>query len=78
MISPAFLLVKIGRKETSPIFEPRSRNCLLVLSAALWPMKGIEDITAGVESLFLYVSLCTLSVATFVGKLRWVKEVEER
>ena len=65
MISPTFLLVKIGRKETS-IFELRSCNCVLVLSAALWQMKGIENIAVGVESLFLSVSLCTLSVATLV------------
>ena len=68
IISPAFLLVKIGRKETS-IFEPRSRNCLLVLSATLWQMKGIENIAVEVEPLFLSVSLCTLSVATFIGNV---------
>ena len=65
MISPIFLLVKIGCKET-PIFELRSCSCLLLLSAALWLMKEIENITAGVVSLFLSASLCTLSVATLV------------
>ena len=65
MISPIFLLVKIGCKET-PIFELRSCSCLLVLSAALWLMKGIENITVGVLSLFLSASLCTLSLATLV------------
>ena len=55
-----FLLVKIGCKET-PIFELRSCSCLLVLSAAFWLMKGIENITVGVVSLFLSASLCTLS-----------------
>ena len=67
MISPIFLLVKIGCKET-PIFELRSCSCLLVLSEALWLMKGIENIIVGVVSLFLSASLCTLSVATLVIK----------
>ena len=65
MISLIFLLVKTGCKET-PIFELRSCSCLLLLSAALWLMKEIENITAGVVSLFLSASLCTLSVATLV------------
>ena len=51
MISPIFLLVKIGCKET-PIFELRPCSCLFVLSAALWLMEGIENITVGVVSLY--------------------------
>ena len=69
MISPIFLLVKIGCKET-PIFQLRSCSCLLVVSAALWRMKGTENITVGVVSLFLSASLCTLSVATLV--MNWL------
>ena len=67
MISPTFSLVKIGHEET-PLFEPTSYSCLelLALSAAIWPMKRIENITAGLESSFLSVSLCTLSEATLV------------
>ena len=52
MISPIFLLVKIGCKE-KPIFELKSCSCLLVLSAALWLMKGIENKAVGVVLLFL-------------------------
>ena len=65
MISPIFLLVKIGCKET-PIFKLRSCSCLLVLSAPLWLMKGIENATVGVVSLFLSASLCILSIATLI------------
>ena len=62
-----FLLVTKAFNET-PVFDPRLCSCVLVLSSVFW--KRRENLTLGVVTLFLFASLCKLSLTTLV--MNWL------